>query len=80
MIIIGDTNADALKFNSDSKYMEYFDKLSSNGLLPLITLPTHFGTRNGSILDHIYVKTDIDMSSIYSGISMHFFSITYPFS
>ena len=78
MIITGDTNADALKFNSNSQFRDYFDKLTSNGLLPLITLPTHFGTKNGSILDHIYVKTDIDLSAIYAGISLHKFSHHLP--
>ena len=78
MIITGDTNADALQFNSNSSYQDYFDSLTNNGLLPLITLPTHFGTRNGHIIDHIYVKTDIDLSNIYSGISMHNFSHHLP--
>ena len=78
MIITGDTNTDALQFNSNTSYRDYFDTLTNNGLLPLITLPTHFGTRNGSIIDHIYVKTDIDMSNIYSGISMHNFSHHLP--
>ena len=78
MIITGDTNANALEFNTRSLFAEYFDKLTSNGLLPVITLPTHFGTRNGSILDHIYIKTDIDISKIVSGISMHCFSHHLP--
>ena len=78
MIITGDTNTDALKFNSNSQYTEYFDNLLNSGLLPLITLPTHFGTRNGSIIDHIYVKTDIDTANIYSGISLHSFSHHLP--
>ena len=78
MIIAGDTNADALQFNSNSQFRDYYDKLTNNGLLPLITLPTHFGTRNGSILDHIYVKTDVDLSDIYAGISLHKFSHHLP--
>ena len=78
MIITGDTNADALKFNSDKLYRDYFDNLTSYSLLPVITLPTHFGSINASIIDHIYVKTDIDLSNLYSGISLHKFSNHLP--
>ena len=78
IIITGDTNANSLDFNSNSQFRDYFDKLSGNGLLPLITLPTHFGTKNGSILDHIYVKTDVDLKEIYTGISLHKFSHHLP--
>ena len=78
MIITGDTNADALKFNSCSILKDYFDNLTNNGLLPVITLPTHFGTRNGSIIDHIYVKTESDLTNIYAGISLHKFSNHLP--
>ena len=46
MIIAGDTNADALKFNSNEQLRSYFDNLTNTGLLPIITLPTHFGTKN----------------------------------
>ena len=44
----------------------------------MITFPTHFGSRNGSIIDHIYVKTDIDIANIYAGISLHNFSHHLP--
>ena len=76
--VSGDTNADALKFNSDSVYTEYFDNLIAHGLFPLITFPTHFGPKNGSIIDHIYVKTDSNLSQTYSGISLHSFSNHLP--
>ena len=78
IIIAGDTNADALKFNSNQQFIDYFDNLTSYSLLPVITLPTHFGTKNGSILDHIYVKADIELSEIYAGISLHKFSDHLP--
>ena len=74
IIIAGDTNADALKFNTDSCFKDYFDNLTNCGLLPLITLPTHFGTLNGSIIDHIYAKTETDINSLYAGILIHKFS------
>ena len=78
MIIAGDTNADSLQFNSNSSIKEYFDNLNNNGLVPVITLPTHFGTRNGSIIDHIYVKSDISLSNLYAGILLHTFSKHLP--
>ena len=78
MITIGDTNADALQCNSSALFCDYFDNIMSNGLLPVITLPTHFGTRNGHIIDHIYVKSDIDQSELYAGILLHKFSKHLP--
>ena len=78
IIITGDTNIDALKFNSNTQFSNYFDSITNNGLLPVITLPTHFGSKNGSIIDHIYVKTDIDLANLYAGISLHSFSHHLP--
>ena len=78
MIIIGDTNANALECNSNEVFSNYFDNIISNGLLPVITLPTHFGTKNGSIIDHIYVKTDMELSTLYTGILLHKFSNHLP--
>ena len=78
IIVTGDTNADALKFNQNLSFKDYFDNLTSFGLLPVITLPTHFSTRNGTILDHIYLKTDFDPDSVYAGISIHKFSDHLP--
>ena len=78
IIIAGDTNADALTFNTNTIFREYFDKLTAIGLLPVITLPTHFGSRNGSIIDHIYIKTDTDLNNFYAGISLHTFSNHLP--
>ena len=68
IVIAGDTNADALKFNSNTQFGTYFDNITNAGLLPVITLPTHFGSRNGSIIDHIYAKTYIDSSELHTGI------------
>ena len=76
--IAGDTNADALKFNTDSTFSNYFDNLTNCGLLPLITFPTHFGPKNGSIIDHIYIKSNISLSNTYSGISLYKFSNHLP--
>ena len=58
IIITGDLNADALKFNSCSLFRNFFDTIMNFGLLPVITLPTHFGTRNCSIIDHVYIKSE----------------------
>ena len=46
--------------------------------MPVITLPTHFGTKNGHIIDHIYVKSENDISDVYAGISLYKFSHHLP--
>ena len=55
-----------------------FDTITDCGFLPLTTFPTHFGPINGSIIDHIYIKTNIDLSDIHTGIATHRFSHHFP--
>ena len=78
IVVCGDFNADALKFNHDSSLNDFFETISSVGLLPHITLPTHFGSRNGSIIDQIFIKADMNIEDIHSGILLHEFSHHLP--
>ena len=41
-IIAGDTNINLLKINERTKFQEYFDIFTTNGLFPKITLPTRY--------------------------------------
>ena len=59
------------------RYQKYFDMFVTNGLFPLITLPTHEGKHSATLIDQIFCKvknfTDIDSSGILkSSLSDHY--------
>jgi hypothetical protein len=67
-ILTGDFNIDLLKLPIRDKYQDFFDLLTGQNLLPLITLPTRFATRSASLLDQIYIKQTMGSSIPQSGI------------
>ena len=71
-IIVGDMNIDLLKINDRTKYQEYFDLLINNSFIPQINLPTRFGRKNATLIDHIFCKmtTKSTTQHLLSGILM----------
>ena len=55
--IAGDFNIDLLKYETNSKYREFYDFMTSNGYLPLITQPTRFSEENQSLIDNIFTNS-----------------------
>ena len=51
--IMSDSNIDLLQYNKHVQTNNYFDTLISNGLLPLITVPTRITQTSATIIDHI---------------------------
>ena len=77
IVISGDFNIDLLQINERVKYQKYFDMFVTNGLFPLITLPTREGKHSATLIDQIFCKvknfTDIDSSGILkSSLSDHY--------
>ena len=75
IIIAGDTNIDLLKHENHLDTNMYLDSLLSNGLLPLITLPTRISGRSATLLDHIctnIIDDTFDTGIIISDLSDHF--------
>ena len=76
LFLIGDFNADLLKFNSNKEISDYFDIISSFNLLPQTTLHTRVTDTSSAIIDHIFcnsVKYNTVSGKLVSMISDHFF-------
>ena len=52
--IAGDFNIDLLKYETNPKYREFYNFMTSYGYLPLITQPTRFSEDNQSLIDNIF--------------------------
>jgi hypothetical protein len=74
LVIMGDMNIDLLKLNSDRLSNTYFDLMTSNGLLPTVTLPTRVTHVTSTLIDHIFIKQCCDYVSgtITTDISDHY--------
>ena len=54
--IAGDFNFDLLKYSNHSKTTNFFDKMTSNLLVPLIIIPTKINTKNDTLIDNIFTN------------------------
>ena len=65
VIIAGDFNIDLLKFRKDKNTNDYFDLLTDNNYMPLITIPTRITPSSKTLIDNVlYNRFSPD---IYSG-------------
>ena len=55
--ITGDFNIDLLKYETNPKYREFYNFMTSNGYLPLITQPTRFSEDRQSLIDNIFTNS-----------------------
>ena len=72
--LAGDFNFDLLKASTDSSTSDFFDTLTSNFLLPMISLPTKINTVNDTLIDNIFTNQflpDTISGNITVGISDH---------
>ena len=56
VFIAGDFNLDLLKVASHHETSEFFDIMTSNFLLPTISLPTHINRGNDTLIDNIFTN------------------------
>ena len=74
VLIAGDFNIDLLKLNSDTFTNEYFDQLTNNHFMPLITLPTRIASKSKTLIDNIIFNKfspGIKSGNINASISDH---------
>ena len=72
--ILSDSNIDLLQYKKHNHTNTYVDTLLSNGLLPLITLPTRITQNSATIIDHISTSHKSDRyvtGVIISSLSDH---------
>ena len=54
--IAGDFNFDLLKTSTHNDTSSFYDKISSNLFIPLISLPTRINSRNNTLIDNIFTN------------------------
>ena len=72
--ITGDFNFDLLKISDHSATSNFYDKVTSNLLIPLITIPTKINNKNNTLIDNIFTNQfnpDIISGNLTVNISDH---------
>jgi len=72
--IAGDFNMNLLNLDKDSEIEKYFDLLTNNKFMPLITCPTRIGNSSKTLIDNIFFNqfsNDIKSGNLTVGISDH---------
>ena len=75
IVIVSDFNTNLLNFNTHPDTAEYADLHMSQGLLPMITKPTHIYNSGASLIDHIFVShtcNPVTTGVLVSDVSDHF--------
>ena len=60
--VTGDFNVDLLKYDTNHKYAEFLNNMTSFGFLPQILQPTRIGDYSASVIDNIY-SNNLDQDS-----------------
>ena len=72
--LAGDFNMNLLHLDKDSEIEKYFDTLTSNKFMPLITRPTRIGKTSKTLIDNIFhnqFSSDVISGNLTVGISDH---------
>ena len=72
--LAGDFNMNLLNLDKDSEIEKYFDLLTDNKFMPLITCPTRIGKSSKTLIDNIFFNqfsNDIKSGNLTVGISDH---------
>ena len=68
-----------LQMNERVKFQKYFDLFVTNGLFPLITLPTRTSKQSSTLIDQAFCKVKRTGDVVYSGILRTDLSDHYPY-
>ena len=69
--IAGDFNFDLLKYSKHSETANFFDKMTSNLLVPLILIPTKINTKNDTLIDNIFTN-QFNSQTITGNLTVNF--------
>ena len=62
--LAGDYNIDLLQYDNNTKCRDFYNLITSNGFLPLITQPTRFSDTTQTLIDNIFTNAfDLDCES-----------------
>ena len=69
--IAGDFNFDLLKYSNHAETANFFDKMTSNLLVPLILVPTKINTKNDTLIDNIFTN-QFNSQTITGNLAVNF--------
>ena len=69
--IAGDFNFDLLKYSNHNDTANFFDKMTSNLLVPLILIPTKINTKNDTLIDNIF-SNQFNSQTITGNLAVNF--------
>ena len=69
--IAGDFNFNLLKYASHEATSDFFDKMTSNLLIPLISVPTKINTKNDTLIDNIF-SNQLNSETLTGNLTVNF--------
>ena len=69
--IAGDFNFDLLKYSNHDKTADFYDKMTSNLLVPLILIPTKINTKNDTLIDNIF-SNQLNSETVSGNLTVNF--------
>ena len=69
--IAGDFNFDLLKYSNHTDTANFFDKMTSNLLVPIILVPTKINTKNDTLIDNIFTN-QFNSQTITGNLTVNF--------
>ena len=69
--IAGDFNFDLLKYSCHGQTADFYEKMTSNLLVPLIVIPTKINTKNDTLIDNIF-SNQLNPETLCGNLSVNF--------
>ena len=69
--IAGDFNFDLLKYSKHDLTADFYDKMTSNLLVPLILIPTKINSKNDTLIDNIF-SNQLNSETISGNLTVNF--------
>ena len=76
--LMDDYNFNLLKCEKHDLNGQFFDVITSNGFLPIITCPTRVTATSATLIDNIFTNNIIDVSTSLQGLCVNDLSDHYP--
>ena len=79
--LTGDFNFDHLKISSITETSNFYEKVTSNVLFPIITFPTNINAKNNTLIDNIFTNQfNPDTISGHFTVNISSSSLSYDYS
>ena len=76
--LMGDYNINLLNCEKHDPTGQFFDVITSNGFLPIITRPTRVTATSATLIDNIFTNNILDVSTSFQGLFVTDLSDHYP--